>query len=64
LTNVRNTSAEEAIRLTPHRTLTLEECLGYVAPDEYVEVTPKHLRLRKVELNETKRKSADKAKHA
>ena len=38
LTNVRASGTDEAIRLTPHRTLTLEEALGYVAPDELVEV--------------------------
>ena len=56
LTNVRAAGTDEAIRLTPHRHLTLEEALGYVAPDELVEVTPNFLRLRKAELSEGKRK--------
>ena len=62
LTNVRASGTDEAIRLTPHRVLTLEEALGYVAPDELLEVTPNHLRLRKLELSESKRKSGNRSK--
>ena len=62
LTNVRASGTDEAIRLSPPRILTLEEALGYVAPDELVEVTPSHIRLRKQELNESKRKAGNRAR--
>ena len=41
LTNIRTTSKDEAVRLTTPKKLTLEQSLGYIADDEYVEVTPK-----------------------
>lgn len=56
LTNMRASGADEAIRLTPIRQMTLEDCLDYVQSDEYVEITPKSLRLRKKWLTETDRK--------
>lgn len=56
LTNMRASGADEAIRLTPIRKMTLEDCLDYIGDDEYVEVTPKSLRLRKKYLTETERK--------
>ena len=62
LTNVRASGTDEAIRLTPPRQMTLEEALGYVAPDELVEVTPQHIRLRKAELNESMRKRGSRKK--
>ena len=60
LTNIRNSGgADEAIRLiTPWR-MTLEEALEYIAPDEMVEVTPHHLRLRKTMLSAIDRKRQD-----
>ncbi len=47
LTNMRSSSADEAIRLVPFKNLTLEQAIEFVADDELVEVTPKSLRLRK-----------------
>lgn len=61
LTNIRSSTAEEAIRLTPPRILTLEGALEFLAEDELLEVTPKSLRLRKKILNETDRKRAERA---
>ncbi len=56
LTNIRTTSKDEAVRLTPPKKLTLEQSLGYIADDEYVEVTPKSIRLRKIWLDPNDRK--------
>jgi GTP-binding protein len=50
-TNMRASTADEAIRLIPHRELSLEQAIEWIADDEYVEVTPKALRLRKKVLN-------------
>ncbi len=47
LTNMRSSTADEAIRLIPHRELNLEQALDFIADDEFVEVTPKSIRLRK-----------------
>ncbi len=47
LTNMRASTADEAIRLTPHRALNLEQALEFIAEDELVEVTPSAIRLRK-----------------
>ncbi len=58
LTNMRASSADELIRLIPPRPLSLEQALEFIADDECVEVTPKGVRLRKVELNASKRASA------
>ncbi len=52
LTNMRASGADEAIRLTPIRKMTLEDCIDYIGEDEYVEVTPLSLRLRKKWLTE------------
>jgi GTP-binding protein len=54
-TNMRASSADEAIRLIPHRELSLEQAIEYIADDEYVEITPKSLRLRKKVLDMKKR---------
>ena len=54
-TNMRASSADEAIRLIPHRDLSLEQAIEYIAEDEFVEVTPKSLRLRKKVLDAKKR---------
>ena len=54
-TNMRASSADEAIRLIPHRELSLEQAIEYIADDEYVEVTPKSLRLRKKVLDSRRR---------
>ena len=47
LTNVRSSNKDEAIRLTTPHEMSLEECIAFLNDDEYLEVTPKHLRLRK-----------------
>jgi GTP-binding protein TypA/BipA len=57
LTNMRASSADELIRLIPPRPLSLEQALEFIRDDECVEVTPKGVRLRKVELNASKRAS-------
>ena len=54
-TNMRASSADEAIRLVPHRVLTLETAMEFIAEDEYVEVTPKSIRLRKKVLDVKRR---------
>jgi GTP-binding protein len=54
-TNMRASSADEAIRLIPHRELSLEQAIEYIADDEYAEVTPKSLRLRKKVLDVKRR---------
>ena len=64
LTNIRTTSKDEAVRLTPPIRMTLEKALAYIQDDELVEVTPTSIRLRKKLLDETDRKRADRAKEA
>ena len=56
VTNMRNANAEEGIRLTPPRTLTLDQALEYVKSDELVEITPKNIRVRKATLDPHRRK--------
>ncbi|HEV8460471.1 MAG TPA: translational GTPase TypA [Gaiellaceae bacterium] len=58
LTNMRAASADELVRLIPPRPLSLEQALEFIRDDECVEVTPKSVRLRKVELSASKRASA------
>jgi predicted membrane GTPase involved in stress response len=55
---MRASSADELIRLIPPRPLSLEQALEFIRDDECVEVTPKGVRLRKVELSASKRASA------
>ncbi|HYL46076.1 MAG TPA: translational GTPase TypA [Candidatus Limnocylindrales bacterium] len=55
LTNMRASTADEAIRLIPPRELTLEKAIEFIADDEFVEVTPKSIRLRKKVLDAKKR---------
>jgi GTP-binding protein len=55
MTNMRASTADEAIRLVPYKTLNLEQAIEFVAEDEVVEVTPKSLRLRKRILQQNKR---------
>ncbi|MGB3447333.1 MAG: translational GTPase TypA [Xanthobacteraceae bacterium] len=62
LTNIRTTSKDEAVRLTPPIRMTLEKALAYIEDDELVEITPKSIRLRKKHLDPNERKRADKAK--
>ncbi len=56
LTNIRTTSADEHIVLRPPRRMSLEQALEYIEDDEYVEVTPKVIRMRKILLTENARK--------
>ena len=58
LTNMRSSTADEFVRLIPPRPLSLEQALEFIRDDECVEVTPRSIRLRKVELSGTKRQSA------
>ena len=58
LTNTRSSSADEALRLTPPRILSLEQALDFIDTDELLEVTPTTLRIRKKILDPTLRKRA------
>jgi GTP-binding protein len=60
LTNMRASSSDETVKLTPHRELSLEHALEFIATDECVEVTPKTIRLRKVHLDPQDRHRAAK----
>ncbi|MCA9040256.1 MAG: translational GTPase TypA [Planctomycetaceae bacterium] len=62
LTNIRSSGADDAILLKPPRQLTLEAALEYIEDDEYVEVTPTVIRLRKIFLTETERKRNSRSK--
>jgi GTP-binding protein len=53
---MRASTADEAIRLVPFRQLNLEQAIEFIADDEYVEITPKSLRLRKKVLHSNGRK--------
>ncbi|HZP76856.1 MAG TPA: translational GTPase TypA [Pseudolabrys sp.] len=64
LTNIRTTSKDEAVRLTPPIRMTLEKALAYIQDDELVEVTPKSIRLRKKLLDENDRKKEERQKEA
>ena len=56
LSNVRSSGADDKARIIPAIKFSLEEALEYIQKDEYVEVTPKHIRLRKIYLTENDRK--------
>ncbi len=58
LTNMRASGSDEALRLVPHRNLSLEQCLEFLADDELLEVTPKNMRIRKRILDHEKRMKA------
>ena len=58
LTNTRSSSADEALKLTPPRILSLEQALEFIDTDELLEITPKSLRIRKKNLDPTLRKRA------
>ena len=51
LTNMRAAGSDEALRLTPPRIMSLEQCIEFLADDELLECTPKSLRIRKRELD-------------
>ena len=58
LTNMRSSSSDEALSLSPIVEMTLEKAVEYIKEDEYVEITPKSIRLRKKRLTENERKRA------
>ena len=60
LTNTRSSGADDALRLTPPKVLSLEQALDYIDTDELLEVTPEHLRIRKKILDSTVRYRANK----
>jgi GTP-binding protein len=64
LTNIRTTSKDEAVRLTPPIQMSLEQAIAYIDDDELVEVTPKSIRLRKRHLDPNIRKRASRAAEA
>src|SRR5262245_11286558 len=64
LTNIRTTSKDEAVRLTPPIRMTLEKALAYIQDDELVEVTPKSIRLRKKLLDPNDRKKEERIREA
>lgn len=60
MSNMRSSGADDKVKLAPPKVFSLEECLEYIQSDEYVEVTPENLRIRKILLKETDRKRAGK----
>ena len=58
LTNMRSSSSDGVVQLTPTVIFSLEQCLDFIENDELLEVTPKNVRLRKRELDPKKRKNA------
>jgi len=61
LTNMRSSSSDGIVQLTPYTQFSLEQCLDFIENDELLEVTPKNLRLRKKDLDHNKRKRAAKS---
>jgi GTP-binding protein len=64
LTNMRSKSSDEALTLTPHKVLSLEQSIEFIESDELVEVTPKSLRLRKKQLKDSDRRRSEKRAEA
>lgn len=60
LTNMRASGSDENVRITPKINFSLEEAMEYIEKDEYIEVTPKAIRLRKIILDENERKRSQK----
>ncbi len=60
LTNMRKSGTDAKVKIVPPREFSLEECLEYIQSDEYVEVTPTSLRMRKILLKENERKRSGK----
>ena len=60
LTNMRASGSDGTVSLPPKRLMTLEECMEYIQQDECIEVTPNHIRMRKVILDEEERKKQQK----
>lgn len=61
LTNMRASGSDDKVMIEPATKMSLEECMEYIKDDEYVEVTPKTIRLRKIILDETERKRANRS---
>jgi GTP-binding protein len=61
LTNIRAAGADEKMRIAPAVKFSLEEALEYIQADEYVEVTPKSIRLRKILIKESDRRRSNKS---
>lgn len=59
LTNMRASGSDEKVKLIPPVVMSLEETLEYIKEDEYAEITPSHIRIRKIILDETERKRAN-----
>ena len=64
LTNMRASGSDDSVRIVPKIQMTLEECMEYIQDDECIEVTPKHIRLRKTLLNEEDRRKQSKSMKA
>jgi GTP-binding protein len=60
LTNIRAAGSDEKMRIAPAIKFSLEEAMEYIQSDEYVEVTPKSIRMRKIILDENERKRVSK----
>ncbi|HEY4797650.1 MAG TPA: translational GTPase TypA [Bacteroidia bacterium] len=60
LTNMRASGSEEKMKIAPKTKFSLEEAMEYIQEDEYVEITPKHIRMRKIILDEHERKRKEK----
>ena len=60
LTNMRAAGSDDKMRIAPPVRFSLEECLEYIQHDEYVEITPENIRMRKILLNESDRRRASK----
>ena len=60
LTNIRASGSDEKVRVIPKTEMSMEECLEYIKGDEYVEVTPKNIRMRKIILDHQERKRENK----
>jgi GTP-binding protein len=58
LTNMRASTSEATVVLRPPKKLSLDQCIEFIAEDELIEITPESIRLRKMELDPTKRKRA------
>ena len=58
LTNTRASGSDDALKLTPHITMSLEQCMEFISDDELLEVTPQNQRMRKKILDNTQRRKA------
>jgi GTP-binding protein len=56
LTNTRSSGADDALKLVPAVQMSLEQCIEFIASDEYVEITPENIRMRKSILDSTERR--------